>query len=162
MAKERFMKSIDIFKSLDDMEKEHLTALPIYITALIAGADGTVDHAELKRAVSFSKLATSSQDECLTKFYSDVNQDFEDKLKMVMANLPCQKEDGKKFLVHQIGKANVIFKKLDQFWAAALYSSFKELAKNIASASGGILGFGSISGEESQLIDLTMIQNPSL
>lgn len=156
------MKATDLFKGLDDLEKQQLTSLPIYIAALIACADGKVDHAELNKAVSFSKLASSSQDKDLTKFYCDVNQDFEDKLKMVIANLSNQNDGGRKFLIDQIELANVILRKLEKPRAAALYLSFKELAKNIASASGGILGFGSIGAEESQLIDLKMIQNPSL
>jgi hypothetical protein len=156
------MKIIDQFKSLNQTEWDHLTALPVYITALIAAADGKIDHAELKKAIAFSEVVRRSRNEGLTQFYGDVSQDFEDKLKVVIHGMPRDKEAGKRFLSSQIAKANAILQKIDRSYAHDLCESFKALARNIAAASGGILGYGSIGHEESGLIDLQMIDYTSL
>lgn len=153
------MNTGNIFENLDKSEIEDLEALPIYISVLIAGADGTINLIEVRTAVRFTESIEQSMRYDLVEFYSRVNLDFEDKLKMVMANMPQMKDKGRDFLINKIEKANTILEKMDSKHAYALYDSFKELAIRIAYASGGIFGFGSISVEESKLIELQMIQN---
>ena len=50
--------------------------------------------------------------------------------------------------------------KIDKTFSIKLYASLKEYAKRIAEASGGVLGYLSVSYEESQLVDLKMIHEP--
>lgn len=156
------MKPIDNFKGLNETERDHLEALPVYISVLIAGADGTIDSTEMKKAAFFSKDVEKSKNERIKSFYSGASQDFEDKLRVVIANLPRQKEEGKKFLLSQLEKSNTILRKLDNIYARELCESFRALAKNIAAASGGFLGIGSIGSEELNLIDLNMIEYPPI
>lgn len=153
------MKNIN---RLEEREKDHLSVLPIYITVLIASADGEIDQAEIRKAVDLSNSGLQDLGPELKEYYSSVFQDYEDKLKITIANLPTKKEERHKYLLRQLIKANDIFQKLDKPWAIKLYESFKDLAKKIAEASGGILGYGKIGFEESKLIDLHMIQNPDL
>jgi len=153
---------MDLFEKLDERERGQLSALPIYIALLIAGADGTVDNSEIKQAISFSRLTTSTADHAINAFYNDVYQDFEDKLKVVAANMPQCKVEREKLLIDQIRDVNVILKKIEKPRAFALYESFRRLAKKIAIASGGIFGLGSISKEESELLELNMLENPSV
>lgn len=153
---------MELYMALDKQEWEQLVALPIYIALLIAGADGTIDSAEIKRAIDFSKSATSLSDQEIINFYCDVHQDFEDKLKVVAANLPVDREEREELLIDRIKNVNMILTKIEKPHACALYASFKRMAKKIATASGGILGWGSVGKEESRLLDLQMLDNPSV
>ena len=54
-----------------------------------------------------------------------------------------------------------VFQKLDKKFAIKLYASLKETAIHIAEASGGVFGYMSVGYEESRLIDLKMIKDPS-
>ncbi|MBX2942614.1 MAG: hypothetical protein KF860_09730 [Cyclobacteriaceae bacterium] len=153
------MKSIESLRILEQSEREHLSALPIYITLLIADADGTIDRAEMKKATLFSQGEASSINQDLADFYCDVKEDFEDKLKVVRANMPRRNEEKKQFLLDQIEKADLILRKIEKSRATTLCESFKKLARAVAKASGGIFGIGSVGIEETQLIDMHII-NP--
>ena len=52
---------------------------------------------------------------------------------------------------------NEIFPKLEIHFGAALYDSFVSFAKHVAKASGGFMGFWSISKEEKEFIELPML-----
>lgn len=143
---------------LQEEEREQLLALPIYISVLIASADGTIDQYEMRKAADFSSWINSRKGKELAEFFEEAGKDFEDKLKVVIASLPVQADRSMEFLLAQISKANGVLKKIDKQCASALLESLKDLARHIAAASGGILGFGSIGREELQLINLSMIE----
>jgi hypothetical protein len=149
------------FENLSQEEAEILYSIPIYVSVLIAGADGKIDQAEIKKAVSLSGLKKKKARRELLGFYNYVNTDYEDKLKMAIANLPSNHKKREKILIADIEKVNNIFPKLDRAFAIKLYASFKEIAKHIAEASGGVFGYMSVGYEESKLIDLKMIKDPS-
>lgn len=151
---------VKYFHRLDDNEKDHLSVLPIYITVLIASADGKIDQAEIKKALELSQSGQESAD--LDEYYGTVYTDYEEKLKLLVDSLPKQMEARTTFLLRQLTKANDIFSKIDKEFACKLYHSFKELAHKIAAASGGVLGFGKIGFEESKFIELHMIHDPAL
>lgn len=148
------------FHRLEESEKDHLSVLPIYITVLIAGADGKIDQAEINKALHLAQTSQCSSD--LSEYYREVYTDYEEKLKLVVESLPDQSEARTNFLLRQLTLANDILKKLDKSIAIKLYASFKDLAHRIAEASGGFLGFGKIGFEESKYIELHMIHDPSL
>ena len=149
------------FDGLEQSEKELMYALPIYVAVLIAGADGKIDNNELKKAVQVSNLKTSKARKELIEFYQEVNTDYEDKLKMTIANLPSGTKEREKLLIETIAKSNDVLPKLESSFAIKLYASLKEIAKHIAEASGGVFGYMSVGYEESKLIDLKMIKKPS-
>lgn len=70
---------------LQKEEREQLLALPIYISVLIASADGTIDQYEIKKAADFSSWINSRQGAELGGFFQEASKDFEDKLKVVVA-----------------------------------------------------------------------------
>jgi hypothetical protein len=149
------------FDGLDQPEKELMYSLPIYVAVLIAGADGKIDNNELKKAVAISGLKTTKARKELIDFYTEVNTDYEDKLKMTIANLPSDVREREKILIEKIAEVNAVMPKLESSFAVKLYASLKEIAKHIAEASGGVFGYMSVGYEESKLIDLKMIKKPS-
>jgi len=152
---------ISEFEDLDSSELELMYSLPVYVAILIAGADGKIDGNEVKKAVAISGLKTSKARKELIEYYSVVNTDYEDKLKMAIANLPSESKEREKLLIEEIAKVNNIWSKIEHSFAVKLYASLKEIAKHIAEASGGVFGYMSIGYEESKLVDLKMIKKPS-
>ena len=148
------------FEQLEHEESELMFALPIYVSILIAGADGTIDSTEIKKAVSLSGLKTLKARKELLDYYHVVNQDYEDKFKMTIANCPSGTKEREKMLIEKISKVNDIFPKIDKAFSIKLYASIKDIAKHIAEASGGVFGYMSVGYEESRLLDLKMIKNP--
>ena len=149
------------FDNLNQAEIDLMYSLPIYVAVLIAGADGKIDGVEVKKAVAISGLKTTKARKELIDYYQQVNTDYEDKLKMTIANLPSGTKEREKMLIEEIGKVNDIFPKLETSFAVKLYASLKEIAKHIAEASGGVFGYMSVGYEESKLIDLKMIKKPA-
>ena len=149
------------FDQLEQSEKDLMYSLPIYVAVLIAGADGRIDNNELKKAVSISNLKTSKARKELIEYYNEVNTDYEDKLKMTIANLPSGTKEREKLLIEELGKVNDLWPKIESSFAVKLYASLKEIAKHIAEASGGVFGYMSVGYEESKLIDLKMIKKPA-
>ena len=149
------------FEDLNQEESELMYSLPIYVSVLIAGADGKIDSMEIKKAVSLADLKKKKARKDLLDYYNHVNTDYEDKIKMTIANLPLGHKEREKILIDNLSQANDIFLKVDKAFAIKLYASLKETAKHIAEASGGVFGYMSVGYEESRLIDLKMIKDPS-
>jgi hypothetical protein len=149
------------FENLSQEEEELMYSLPIYVSVLIAGADGKIDSTEIKKAVSLAGLKKKKARKDLLEYYNHVNTDYEDKIKVTIANLPLSQKEREKILIEDIKKSNDVFQKIDKKFAIKLYSSLKETAKHIAEASGGVFGYMSVGYEESRLIDLKMIKDPS-
>jgi hypothetical protein len=128
---------------------------------LIAGADGKIDSNEIKKSVTLAGLKKKKARKDLLEYYGHVNKDFEDKIKVTIANLPLGNKEREKILIEDIEKVNDAFQKIDKKFATKLYASLKETATHIAEASGGVFGYMSVGYEESRLIDLKMIKDPS-
>lgn len=152
---------IQEFEILSQSERELMYSLPVYVAVLVAGADGDIDKKEVNRANNLAndKLKNARKD--LIPYYNQANENFEDKLKMAIANLPSGTKERQKVLVEKLKESNESFAKLPRKYAVALYSSLKDIAKKIAEASGGVFGYMAIDFEESKLIELKMIKNPS-
>jgi len=149
------------FEQLDNNEKELMYSLPIYVAILIAGADGKIDSSEIKKATSVASIKATKSRKELIEYFNVVNQDYEDKLKMAIANLPLGVKEREKLITEKLAQSSSIFKKLERPYAIKLYSALKDIAKQVAEASGGIFGYMSIGYEESKLVDLKMIKDPS-
>jgi len=152
---------ISQFKDLNQEELELMYSLPINVSVLIAGADGKIDSVEIKKAVSLAGLKKKKARKDLLDYYNQVYIDYEDKIKMTIANLPSGHKEREKLLIEELTKVNDIFPKIEKAFATKLYASLKENAKHIAEASGGVFGYMSVGYEESRLIDLKMIKDPS-
>ena len=152
---------ISEFDNLEAGEKDLMFNLPIYVSVLVAGADGNIDSMELQKAVSLANNKAKKARKQLLDYYTVVNQNFEDKLKMAIANLPSGVRERETALIDKLSESNDVFAKIDQTFAVKLYASLKDMAKQVAEASGGVFGYMSVGYEESKVVDLKMIKDPS-
>lgn len=152
--------SVKEFENLREDEIEVLLNAPVYVAVLIAGADGKIDKAERKEAVEIARSKQSRAREQLVEYYKLVGNSFEEKFNKFITELPEDPEQRNKDVESELRKLNFILPKIDRVFAIKLYASLKDLAKRIAEASGGILGYLSVSYEEQTLMELKMINDP--
>ena len=148
------------FIMLREDEAEVLFNAPMYVAVLIAGADGKIDNAERKEAIEVARAKQSRAREQLEDYYQIVSERFETKFNALIDELPEDTAERNKLINTELRKLNFILPKIEKKFAIKLYASLKDLAKKIAEASGGVLGYLSVSREESQLMELKMINNP--
>lgn len=149
------------FNNLNEEEVELLLKAPILVSILIAGADGKIDKSEIKEAVELSKAKQKRARRDLIDYYVEVGTDFEDKIKVLINQFPSDASERNNSIEKELKGLNTILPKLDIHFSKELYASLKDIAKKIAEASGGILGYMSVGYEESKFIDLKMIKDPS-
>ena len=152
---------VEEFKYLRDDEVEVMMRAPIYVALLIAGADGKIDNNERKEAINIAREKQSRARDQLVNYYTEVGNNFEQKFEQLLKELPSDTAARNDAIAMELRKLNYIFKKIDKNFSIKLYGSLKDLAKKIAEASGGVLGYLSVSYEESKLMDLRMINDPS-
>ncbi|MFZ9046101.1 MAG: hypothetical protein ACO2ZZ_09545 [Cyclobacteriaceae bacterium] len=148
------------FENLREDEVEVLLNAPINVAILIAGADGKIDNTERKEAISVARAKQSRSREQLESYYQQVGERFEAKFNELVEAYPDEAESRNKQITTELRKLNFILPKVDSKFSIKLHASLKDLAKKIAEASGGVLGYLSVSREESQLMELKMINNP--
>lgn len=127
-------------------EWDLLCSSPISIFCLVAGADGTVDKKEF---MAFAKMLLGLKHfdhELIKSVYVGTVTDIETKFNAVVKNFETILPNVKK--IRAILKGKVDDKIADEFCKSLLFVGVK-----VASASGGILGFGSkISKVEKEML----------
>ena len=151
---------MEVLKNLSTQEKDLMYDAPVLVTILIAGADDDYNKAEIRKAVELAhdKKVTARVD--LISYYNIVGEGLEDKLKVKMHQLPVEARDRNPLIIADLKKLNDILPKLEKEFAVDFYWSLRGLAKKIATASGGLLGYMAVGYEESKLIGLDMIDIP--
>lgn len=149
------------FDKLTEEEINVLHSAPILVSILIAGADNEIDNSEIKKAVSISKDKQKRARASLLEYYKEIGDNFEDKLKVMIQSFPSSAKDRNPILIEELEKLNDILPKIDSHFSTEFYESLKDIAKKIAESSGGVLGYMAIGYEESKLIGLKMIDDPS-
>jgi hypothetical protein len=144
---------------------EHLTpaeqqllqdAIP-NITALIAGADGEIDQAEKDWAAKLTHIRGFANPKDLQSFYDAVDAQFVVRFGEILKSLPTETKARQATLSERLAALNPILATLEPKFGYLLYHSFVTFAEQIAKASGGILGFGSVSHEERHIMGLPML-----
>ncbi|MEO9474542.1 MAG: hypothetical protein ABJN36_18030 [Cyclobacteriaceae bacterium] len=149
------------FDKLREDEIEVLLNAPVHVAILIAGADGEIDKKERQEAIEISRSKQSRARERLVEYYQAVGESFEQRFNDLIGSLPADAEKRTAAITTELRKLNFILPKTDKNFAVELHSSLKDLAKKIAEASGGVLGYLSVSFEESKLMELRMINDPN-
>ena len=149
------------FESLNDEEIELMGKAPILTAILIAGADNKIDKSEIKEALRISRYKPIKGRNLLVDFYKEISGDFEYNLIEEIASLPREARKRNPFIISELEKLNKILPKINRKFAIQFYESMIDIAKRIAKASGGVLGYISVDYEESKLMELKMIKNPS-
>ncbi|MFT6939622.1 MAG: thiamine kinase-like enzyme [Cyclobacteriaceae bacterium] len=151
---------IQQFESLREDEQEFLLNAPILVAILIAGADGKIDSSERQEAITVARSKQLRAREELVEYYQVVGERFEDKFNSFTATFSDDADERRKEITTELRKLNFILPKVDKNFSIMLHASLKDLAKKIAEASGGVLGYLSVSREESILMELKMINTP--
>lgn len=152
---------INYLAPLSEEEKLFIQKVPVLVAILIAGADNKIDKSEIKEALRISRYKPIKARSLLKDYYSSIENDFEYNLIEEIASLPREARKRTPLIVQELEKLNKILPKLDRKFAIQFYESMKDIANRIAKASGGVLGYISVDYEESKLMDLRMIKNPS-
>ncbi len=152
---------INYLDPLSEEEKLFLQKAPVLVAILIAGADNKIDKSEIKEALRISRYKPIKARILLKDFYSSIGDEFEYNLIEEIASLPREARKRTPLIIEELEKLNKILPKLDRKFAIQFYESMKDIAKRIAKASGGVLGYISIDYEESKLMELKMIKNPA-
>lgn len=142
---------------LNPQEKEVLTdALPL-IAVYVAGADGDIDAEELSMANKITHIRSYKMKGSWQGFYKQAFETMDEKIRYYIETLPESIEERNQVIGGKLSKINDILSKLEVQTAAKLYSGYLSFAGHIAKASGGILGFHSISSAEAKAIKLSML-----
>lgn len=145
------------FEGLSDSQVTLMyDAIPL-ITIYIAGADGKIDQEEKEWAEKVTKIRSYSYHESLQEFYTNLSESYSGKLNSYIAALPNTTEERTIAIREKLAGLNSVLSKLDVNFAARYYKGLLTFAEHVAKASGGFLGFGSVSRAEEQLMGLDMI-----
>jgi hypothetical protein len=146
---------------LSDEEKELVKFSPLYVSALIAGADGDFSTDEKKRTFELVHVKTYSAKFGLKSIYQDLDETVEEDLRKLIAILPQDQEERNAWLVNKIAGLNPIFDKVSYTFAHNLYRSLREFAHYVANVDGGFWGIGSVKAVEEVYIKLDMLVEPT-
>jgi len=155
---------IQQFENLSEQELDLMLNIPVLITILIAGADNDIDQDEQSWAKKLTTYRQFTEKPVLQEYYKEVNKNFEANLNKFVSyinSFPSDAGERNPHIGQELTKLNDILPKLEGEFAIAFYESIKSFARHVAEASGGVLGFGSISPEEKEWVELQMINNPS-
>ncbi len=148
---------LEQLESLNSDEKALLyNAIPL-ITLLVAYADGEMDDEERTWAEKITEIRSYSYHETLQEYYENVGENYQDKLDQILKTLPENNEERLAEISKRLEGLNEILSKLDQVFAWRYYKGLLSFAKHVAKASGGFLGWSSISSPEKKLLGLEMI-----
>ncbi|MDX1907408.1 MAG: hypothetical protein SF053_10275 [Bacteroidia bacterium] len=148
------MPDISYFASLDEQEINSLLEAPALIVALIAGADGRFDAKETNVAAKIVNYRSFTSDFKLHDYYEAVQSGFE---KQLMDLVSTWTSEDLIRVSNVLEGLNPILAKLDAEFAAELTESWRSLARRVAEAEGGLMGFGTVNALERALIELPMI-----
>lgn len=152
---------ISEFRTLNEKEIALMYKAPALVAILIAGADDDIEEKELAVAEKLSKFRKVSGDTTLMHYYEEVHNQINETISILLKSYPATAAERNPLIESELEELNNILPKLKKKFAVAFYKSLKSLAKNIAEASGGVIGFFSIGAEEKKLISLPVINNPA-
>src|SRR3954471_11153555 len=131
---------ISAFDKLSDTEIEVMLRAPIIACILIAGADGHVDRKEVQKAINHTQRSATRSKTVLLDYFKLVQEDFEDKVKVVLQSLPVAVGERNTLRVDELTRLNSILPKLQKTFATEFYLKMRDLAHQVADSSGGMLG----------------------
>ena len=140
---------IQEFKELTEEEVDFMLRVPALICTLVAGADSKIDNSEINEAIAITKLKQTRARKALIEYYRTVGNNFEAQFMEFNESFPKNAEERNPLIIAELEKVNPILKKLNRNFAIKYYNSIRDLANKIAEASGGVLGFMSVSYLES-------------
>lgn len=147
------------FGSLESREVELMLKAPILVCMLVAGADGKIDSKETNKAIAVTRRKARSSN-ALWQYFSVASEDFEEKLRILLRDYPDSPSIRNEILVEDLAQLNDVLPRVDPSFQKRFYSLLLELAREVATSSGGLLGYNAIDKEEAKYIGLSMINPP--
>lgn len=151
---------LDSINHLTAEEQQIVTLSPIYVSLLIAGADGHFDTDEKKRIVELVHTKTFSERAEMQTLFKHINDDVEGQVRMLISSLPEHTAERNQLLSDLIARLNDILPKLDPNFAVQLYNSLRQFAHYIAIADGGWWVISAVSDSEKPFVKLPMLNVP--
>ena len=146
--------------NLSEEEKNIIIHSPMYVSVLIAGADGEVNDTEKKRILELIHTKTFSEKYDLRELYRTLDHDAAHELRELIASLPEEKTARNQYLIELLSRLNHIMPKLEHRFQVHLYKSLRQFAHYIAHAEGGFWRVGAVKHAEQEFMKLPMINNP--
>ena len=154
------MVSENIFEGLSAEESELVVDAVPLVTILIAGADGEIDAEEKAWSKKLTDIRTYAHPDLLNDYYIEVGKTFTDRMNHYLGELPNAPAERNNLISDKLKGLNAIFPKMSPIMAKRFHTSLTSFAQHVAKASGGFLGFGSISKAEKAWMDLPMLDVP--
>ncbi|MBV6477310.1 MAG: hypothetical protein HGGPFJEG_00048 [Ignavibacteria bacterium] len=148
------------FKSLNPEEAQLMLDAPALLTILIAGVEGEIDNKEKDWAVRIAQFRARDRHSIMQNYYEEVSGHFNETLESLLKTLPKDTEERSKYIINELKKINNIIPKLDKKFASEFYKGYLAFRVQVAKASGGLWGYGSISREEQKIIDMEILKPP--
>ena len=157
------MTTIKALDRLSHEEQAFMLKVPALIAVLIGGADDDFDEKEraLAEKLTRYKAHTHHDEQVLVPYFTEVHEHFESQLANLMHHYPASASLRNPQIAAELERLNTILPKLNRDFAITFYRSMRSLARRVAEASGGVLGFFSVGKEEHKWMELDMISDPS-
>lgn len=150
--------SVIQFDHLTESERNLLYRTPALVSYLIGGVDGKFDEKEKEQSFNTVRMYAVDGDPIVFDYYKTVEAVHSEHLNAVLEQYEgISVQERTEAIVAELTALNEILPKVDNLLARSLLKSFKGLAKMVAQASGGVLGFFEITYEEEHLMGLNMI-----
>lgn len=145
-------------RDLSETEKETVMNAPIWVGIMIGCADGNLSQNEVERIEEVISTKTFSEKNDVHYLYKEIVEGgVAAQIKREVEALEGSAEDKAHALVEKLSGLNAILPKLGQAYAVQFRDSLHDVAVAVSKAAGGVLGIGTISVEEKELLDLPMI-----
>jgi hypothetical protein len=143
---------------LNETEKSLVLNAPLFVTALVSGADGEFTNDEIQQAVKIIHIKSFKESKEVSGVYKTIDAQTEDSIQMLISALPESTLERNQMLQNQLSGLNAILPKLEAQFAYDLYNSLKQLAFYVSTASD--LGIGLQSQQEKEMAKLSFINAP--
>ncbi len=144
--------TLTVLEGLTQEEQQLLINVPALASILVAGADDNIDEWEKEAAAEMTRIKSSAGVPQVRDYYSVICQNFHEQLEGLIAQLPGKASVRNPFIREELAKVKGLYDKLDPKFAKALHKSVMDIAKVVAEASGGVLGYLAVSFEEANAL----------
>lgn len=148
------------FETLNETEITALKDAFVYITVMVAGADGHIGINEIEEAEHTIKVRGYEANNLFHLFYDEIYKDFKVKVESTR-DLNGIGEESNIIYAEKLSAVNPILAKLPHNIARHLYKDLLSFSHRIANAEGGVLGFRKVGSEEQKVYNLPMIEKIS-
>lgn len=150
------------FGDLTKEEQDLMFSAPALVSILIAGADDNIKDIHLKVASELAVYKSKTIEPYLRRYFEIASADIEDKINELIAKLPGKASHRNPLIIEDLKRVNNIIQRINFEFADKFYFALKDIARCVAEASGGILGYMSINKEEAEALNnLKMILRPT-